>query len=124
MKATHWVIVALTAAVAVLGTLYLTQRGVGGSAWAQDSVAGSYMVAMLGQEVQQTYPLVLVDTKQMTIMVYEYNRGAGTLEFHCARNFQWDRNVQDSDFFRSAASARNGPSVEQVKNFVSGNKNR
>jgi hypothetical protein len=118
MKLNHWMVMALTAAVAVLATLLITGRyDIVRPAQAQESAAGSYMVALIGEQVTQQYPLFLVDTKEMSILVYEYDRGNGSLELHAARTFQYDRKLTDYEV-RSTTQRRVGPSVDQVRQAI------
>jgi len=120
MKANQWVIVVLTAAVAVLATLLVTGRyPVAPPAYAQDAVVGSYVIALIGPELNQRIPILLVDTREMSIICYEYTRGSGQLELQRVRNYRYDRQL--IDFWAAGEKtgrAHPGYSVEDVTKIL------
>ena len=102
--------------VGILGTLVVTQalapsNEMGNIALAQDAGGADYMMGLMGPLVQNTYvPIVLVDTRQQTMMLYEYNRAQRNFQFLQSRSFRHDRMVEDREM--------RGANVEAVRNFV------
>ncbi len=112
MKGNQIAVCVLVAVVAVLATLLVTGEGRARfipAAYGQDSVAGGYVVALIGNETSGRYPVVVVDSKEMTLMVYEYNRANFSFDLKGVRSFRHDRQLRDFKGKRSG-----GPSVEDV----------
>jgi len=112
MKGNQIAVCVLTAVVAVLATLLVMGRAPGRlipAAYGQDAVAGGYVVALIGNDTSGRYPVVVVDSKEMSIMVYEYNRANFKFDLKGVRSFRYDRQLRDFEGRRSG-----GPSVEDV----------
>jgi hypothetical protein len=117
------VIVALAMAVAVLGTVLVMQRSDVASplssnvAWAQESGSSqaSYILGMVGPLTQNVYvPIVLVNTRKQTIMMYEYDVARKQFSLKQARNYQYDSECVE---FPAGAQAV-PPTVGQIHEFV------
>jgi len=111
--------IALAFLVGVLCALILVQTGAyplrdSNLAWAQDSAATSYMLGLVGATVDKDLPIVLVDARQQTIMLYQFNTTTERLKLSQVRSYKYDRLLEDFNGGR----AGNGPSVEDVKKVL------
>jgi len=119
---THWVITALAALVGALGALlareYLSKAGprIAFAEEAGGGVTANYMIAMLGMTVNDATPIVLVDTKAQTLLVYEYMVSTKRAYLRCARTYAFDKDLTERYFF--AGNAYNGPSVGDIENLL------
>ena len=117
----HWVIAGMAAIIGALAALLAVQclrPGESRAAFGQGEAAGSanYVLAMLGNTVNDATPIVVIDTKTQTVMVYEYMVSTHTMFLRVARTYASDRELLDNFFF--AGNAYNGPSVNDVRNLL------
>lgn len=111
-----WIIPALVALVAVLGTLAVQSLVAPQEAAAQGQTAtAGYVTAVIAAEHQGRVPLFVVDSKSQAIMIYEYDLSRRRFYLRAVRNFQNDRRVIDSKWDRSV---NKGPSVKDVGKHV------
>jgi hypothetical protein len=112
-----WMTVLLAVAVGVLGTLLVVKQGdVTPTAFAQVSpgVVSGNAVAMLGERNNDMVPLFLVDTKQQTVLVYEFSVSRRRLYLRVARSFAADRELMDNSW----GNQNEGPTVKDVQNIL------
>ena len=114
----HWTITALVALVAVLLTLLATQAvRSGGPAYAQsEGVSANYVIGILGQEKNDRVPLVILDTKAQTVLVYEYVLSRRNLYLRVARSFAAERELVDENFGQT--NIYEGPTVREVQEMI------
>ncbi len=109
MKGDNWktaVIVLLAVALGVvLGGGGLLER-----ADAQTQGAAGGVIAVMGEQLRGDAPLVLVDTREESIMVYDYSYSRNTIELTSARTYRWEKRLSDWQ--------TRGPSVEEVRRAV------
>ena len=117
-----WVIVGLAAVVGALAALLAAEylhRSDSRAAFGQTAeAAGSanYVLALLGNTIGDATPIVVIDTKTQTLMVYEYMVSTHTMFLRIARTYAADRELLDNGFFTGNAYA--GPSVNDVRNLL------
>jgi hypothetical protein len=115
-----WIITGLVAVVAILATIVVSDALDQREAHAQISGAtADYLVGIVGQKQASRSPLFLIDSKSQTIMIYEYDQSIRKFWLRAARNFQYDRRLEDKDF--SSMQQNRGPSVRDIRKIV-GNK--
>jgi len=118
----YWVIVGLAAVVGALAALLADEclhRSDSRAAFGQTAeAAGSanYVLALLGNTIGDATPIVVIDTKTQTLMVYEYMVSTHTMFLRIARTYAADRELLDNGFFTGNAYA--GPSVNDVRNLL------
>ena len=71
---------------------------------------------MLGNTVNDATPLVVIDTKTETILVYEYMVSKHALFLRDARTYRSDRELRDNYFF--TGDSYTGPSVDQIQKLL------
>lgn len=117
---THWVIAALGALVGALAALlaveYVSKAGPR-VAFAQEggAVSANYVLAMLGMTVNDATPIVLVDTKAQTILVYEYMVSRKMMLLRSVRTYAFDKEITDANFYQGDYA---GPSVQAIQNLL------
>ena len=117
MRRQHWLITALVAAVAVLSTLLIV-GGFGrpsGVALGQQSAVAGYIIGLTGMEKNGRLPLVLIDTKEQTIIAYEYNYSRHRLILSSVRPYRYDRQLQEYYLGATTTQRANGLSVQNVQ---------
>jgi hypothetical protein len=119
----RWTITVLVAVVAVLATLLAVGyfRSEPRIAWGQvgEGVSANYVIALLSAPPSQAgdrMPLVIVDTKAQTVMVYEYVISNRRLLLRCARSFTNDRELED--YISTSTDMYYGPSVKDTQKIV------
>ncbi len=118
----YWVIVVLAAVAGALAALLADEylhRSDSRAAFGQTAeVAGSanYVLSMLGVTVGDATPIVLIDTKTQTLMIYEYMNSTHTMYLRVARTYAADRELLDNGFF--TGNLYQGPSVNDVRNLL------
>lgn len=106
MKRT-WSIVALVAVGALLAGGFLGRRGVLRCAYGQsEGVTGRVMVVM-GAPQGRFAPIVIVDTLEQSMIIYEYNYNSRRVELQCVRTYRYDKQL--------AEYKNEGVSVARVK---------
>ena len=118
----HWMIAGVGAIIGALVALvaveYLHQSG-SGAAYAQTGEAAAsanYVLALMGNTTNQATPIVLIDTKTQTLLVYEYMIDRHTMFLRNARTYAADRELLDNAFW--AGDSYSGPSVNDVRNLA------
>ena len=112
-------IAAIIGALAALLAMECLRRSDSRAAFAQSAeVAGSanYVLALMGNTVADATPIVLIDTKSQTIMIYEYMVSTHTMFLRLARTYAADRELLDNGFY--AGQAYQGPSVNDIRNLL------
>jgi hypothetical protein len=118
----HWAVVGLAAIVGALAALLAAEclhRSDARSAFAQPAeTAGSanYVLALMGNTVADATPIVLIDTKSQTIMIYEYMVSTHTMFLRLARKYDADRELFDNGFYKG--NAYTGPSRDDIGNLL------
>ena len=110
-----WLITVLVAAVAVLGTLLIV-GGYGGpsrSAFGQQSAVAGYIIGLTGTDRNGRLPIILIDTKEQTIVAYEYNYSKHRLILSSVRPYRFDRQLEE--YYLGTSTSGNGMSVKQVQ---------
>jgi hypothetical protein len=118
----HWAVAGLAAIAGALAALlaveYLHQSP-SRTAFGQTGEAAAsanYVLALLGTTTNDATPIVLIDTKTQTLMVYEYMVSRHTMYLRAARTYVADRELRDNGFF--AGDSYTGPSVNDVQNLI------
>lgn len=134
-RSADWLLVSLVAAVSVLATLLAVNllrsespyaygqgtdlgaiRNVSRSSFGQVSEgAAGYIAALTNTPDQSRMPLLMIDTKSQTILIYEYDQSRRVLYLRAVRSFRNDRELEDASFGRSATK---GPTVEEVREIL------
>ena len=115
----QWLVTALVAVAAVLGTLLCVKAFDDPSryVYAQASEgSANYVIGVVGSDYERRLPLFLIDTRKRAIMVYDYDQGNRRLYLRAARTFTHDIELLDENF--KNYSSTSGPSVEDVKKIV------
>jgi len=76
---------------------------------ATEGQAGS-IIALVGDERNNYMPVVLVDVRDQTLVIYEYNYGSGDLKLQSARSFRADKMLRDFN--------TDGPTVDEVEVYL------
>ena len=98
------VIVALVVGIALGGS------GLLGNVQAQSEGAAGSAICVAGTERNGILPIVLVDSREQSLLVYEYSYGNDQVELTAARHFHFDKQLQDWH--------TDGPSVQAVEQWV------
>lgn len=80
---------------------------------AQGDGAAGGVFGLIGQRQGNREPLYLIDTQKQVILVYEYAPQGEGLGLVSARNYAYDRQLEDYGRFH-------GNSVEKIKSFLLG----
>ena len=111
-----WIMPALVALAAVLGSLAVQSMVAPREAAAQgDSATTGYVTVVTAAAHQGRVPLFVVDSKSQAIMIYEYDLSRRSFYLRSVRNFLNDRRVIDNEWDRSV---NKGPSVKEVGKYV------
>ena len=86
---------AVVAVVALAAGLVLGGSGLLGSVQAQSEGSASGVICVMGQERNGSAPIVLVDAREQSLMVYEYSYGNDRIELTAARTYQFDKQMTD-----------------------------
>ena len=117
MKGNQWLIVGLTAAVAVLATLLVVEHlAPARVAYAQETTSGSTVLSLMGQLDPGTKrsPLFVIDTRSMSILVYEYDWNTAVIYLRGVRSFRNDRNLTDAWFIGNQIRVKPAPTVDDI----------
>jgi hypothetical protein len=118
----HWVIAGMAAIVGALAALLVVEylhKSDSRLAFGQMSEAGSAnLLALMGATSYDATPIVLIDTKTQTILVYEFMVSKHAMYLRCARTYISDRELIDANFY--TGDAYKGPSVNDIRNQVRG----
>ncbi len=118
----NWVIVGMAAVIGAMTALLAAEyvhrsdsRAAFGQT-AENAGSANYVLALLGNTANDAAPIVVIDTKAQTIMVYEYMISTHTMFLRVGRTYSADRELLDNGFF--AGNAYAGPSVNDVRNLL------
>ena len=111
----RWQSAALVALMAMVFGYILGQSRILPVAQAQGEGAAGRVICVVGTASDRTAPIVLVDTLEQSIIVYEYNYTARSMYLKTARSYRFDRLLVD---FHSGGGL--GPSVEEVRRMMEG----
>jgi hypothetical protein len=120
----HWAIVGLAAAVGSLATLLAVEylhRSESRAAYGQTGEAAAeanYVLALLGNTVNDATPIVLVDTKTQTLLVYEYMVSRKVMFLRVARTYASDRELLDNSFWNGDSYAPQGQTVNDIQRLL------
>jgi len=89
-----WQTAVLLLAAVLLGCI-LGQSGIFPRAQAQVEAGAGRVAVVMGSERQGYAPIVLVDTLEQTVVVYEYGYGARSLALESARSYRFDKQLPD-----------------------------
>jgi hypothetical protein len=110
MKKTPLILVLAVLAAVAVG--YLAGRGGLRPAQAQGMVGEAQTtIAIIGPERNARLPILLIDTREQTLCIYEYDINSDSLEFTAARTYQWDKKLEKYGKGR-------GASPEEVRRFI------
>ena len=98
---TQWLVTALVAVTAVLGTLLYVKafQDPLRQVYAQTSEgAANYVIGVVGEEHEGRMPLFVIETRKRAIMVYDYDHRNRRLYLRAARTYTHDSELQDENF--------------------------
>jgi len=104
-----WQTLALMLAALLLGGI-LGRQGLFPGAEAQGESAAGRVAVVVGPERNGYAPIVLVDSLEQSIMVYEYSYAGRRIELESARTYRFDKQLME---FKTGE-----PSVRQVQDMV------
>ncbi len=110
MEGHNWKTAVLVLAALVVGG-WLAGRGPAPGAQAQVVGGTGNVIAMIGTERSGDVPIVLVDSNEQSVVVYEYDLGTNRIELAAVRSYRYDRRLADWH-------GTNRPSVEDVRDAV------
>jgi len=115
----QWAIAGLAALAGALAALlvveYLGKAGPRVAFGQEGGVSANYVLAMLGATVNDATPIVLVDTKAQTILVYEYMVSRKMMLLRSVRTYAFDKEITDGNFYQGDYA---GPSVQAIQNLL------
>jgi hypothetical protein len=111
MKSNNWKTALVILAALVSGAI-LARGGVLPGVQAQMGGRTSDVICVVAPLGIQDTPVILVDTREQTILCYEYDVGSDDLEFNAARTYRFDKMLRDYQ--------TQGPSVDSVEDYVKG----
>lgn len=115
----QWVITILAVAVAVLSVLLITgwPGGTGRDVLGQEAAVAGYIIGLSGTEKNSRLPFIIIDTKEQTIMAYEYNYSSRDILLGSVRSYRFDRQLGSIPPFEftGGRAGSDGPSVQQVQ---------
>jgi len=120
----HWLVAGLAALAGALAALVAVEHfhaNDSGVAYAQvGEVAGNanYVLAMMGNTVNDATPIIVIDTRQQVILVYDYMVSRHAMYLRQARQYINDRELVDNNFLTS--DLYSGPSVGDIRKVVRG----
>ena len=109
----------LVVLVALLVGMHMNAALDGREAQAQGDGASGHIVALVGEAQAGQQPIYVVDTREQTLLVYEYGLGRSGLHLVAARSIEYDKLMKEFDI-RSNHNV--SPTVEQVRRNVGGHK--
>lgn len=117
-KPNVWLMMLVAALLGVLIGMVMNGREV----VAQGDGSAAHVVALAGglkpnSSIQTIY---IVDTREQTLLVYEYTIGRGSLDLVGARTFEYDKMLQEFDLRKGGQP----PKVEEVRKEAKGKKGR
>ena len=119
-----WVIIGLAAVAGSLATLlavgYL-HRSDSRAAYGQNgspAAEANYVLAMLGSTVNDATPVVLVDTRAQTVLVYEYMVSRKVMLLRVARTYAADRELLDNNFWTGDSYTTRGQTVNEIQGLL------
>jgi hypothetical protein len=120
----HWAVAGLAAIAGALAALlaveYLHQSP-SRTAFGQTGEAAAsanYVLALLGNTVSDATPIVLIDTKTQTVLLYEYMVSRKTMYLRVARTYSADRELLDNGFYTGDSYNPQGQTVNDIRNLL------
>jgi hypothetical protein len=107
---TMWPTLVLVALVALLAGAFLGRRGVLRPAGAQSEGVIGRVMLLVGPPIDRFAPIVLVDTMEQSVVVYEYEYDGRLLRLQCARTYRYDKQLGQYGIAP--------PTVDQVRALV------
>lgn len=119
-KPNVWLMMLVAALLGVLIGMVMNGREV----VAQGDGSAAHVVALAGglkpnSSIQTIY---IVDTREQTLLVYEYTIGRGSLDLVAARTFEYDKMLTEFDL--SMSKSHRPPKVEEVRKEMKSKKGR
>jgi hypothetical protein len=121
-----WAIVCLAAIIGALAALLAVEyihKSDSRAAYGQtgEPAAGAnYVLSLMGNTVNDATPIVVIDTKAQTILVYEYMVSTKALYLRAARTYINDRELLDNFFFTGNSYTTQGQTLNDVKKLAGG----
>jgi hypothetical protein len=118
----HWAIVGMAAIAGALAALlaveYLhhSESRVAFGQTGEAAGSANYVLALLGNTTYDATPIILIDTKTQTLMVYEFMVSKHTMYLRAARTYAADRELLDNSFW--TGDSYSGPSVNQIQGML------
>ena len=94
MGAREWKMV-VVALVALIAGMLLAGRGVLPAVQAQIGGQAGNVICVVGQERNGYAPIVVVDTREETLLAYRYSYSDYTIEFTSARTYNFDKQMKE-----------------------------
>ena len=105
----NWQSAVLLLAALALGFV-LARDGILPGAQAQGDGAAGHVICVMGLERSSHAPVVLVDTLEQSILVYDYSYASRNLKLESARTYRFDKMLIEFE--------NSGPSIGDVRNIV------
>ena len=103
----RWQSVALLLLIAFVFGYILGHSSILPKAHALSEGAAGRGVCVMGEVSNRYAPIVLVDTLEQSILVYEYSHNSRRLELESARSYRFDKQLMEFEI--------SGPSVGQIR---------
>jgi hypothetical protein len=118
----HCAIVGMAAIVGALAALLAVEclhKGESRVAFGQEAAgSANYVLALLGNTVNDATPIILIDTKTQTLLVYEFMASRKTLYLRVARTYSSDRELLDNGFYTGDSYNPQGQTVNDIRNLL------
>jgi hypothetical protein len=80
--------------------------------------SANYVLAMLGSTVNDATPIVVIDTKTQTVLVYEFMVSRKVMFLRAARTYAADRELLDNSFWTGDSYTPQGQTVNEIRNML------
>ncbi|MEW6356826.1 MAG: hypothetical protein AB1696_10890 [Planctomycetota bacterium] len=105
----------LLSVVAVLLVAVVWTSITGEKAAAQQD-AGRYMISVVGFWRDNSEPVFIINTRDQTISVYEYDSEQNLLDLFAVRSYEYDRKLKEFPVWKKRTDRRGqGPSVAEME---------
>jgi len=106
-KVNTWLLVVIVGLLGIIVGMLMDGREV----VAQGDGAAAHIVGLVGEKEGNEQAVYLIDAREQTLLVYEYGLGRSGLNLVAARNFQYDKLLEDWD----TTKGDQPPDVETVR---------
>lgn len=110
-KSNVWLMVVIAGLLGVIVGMMVNGREV----VAQGDGAAAHIVALVGDVTGSEQPIYVIDTREQTLLVYEYGLGRSGLSLVATRSMEYDKLMPEFDIRTTGGRS---PNVEDVRKIA------